>query len=209
MRKPIRFLSLMLVVSILGCCACSKKKSSKVTHENLIQAAKNHGAEEADNIDIYNTVMKDLVRPNGNEINICFTGKDSAQENYDQFVNMYMGFPKITVKELTVFTASDKTRETFFFAIALTAKDEKQAKKFFENRNETFSDSPKYDSGETDGYTYAISYSDSDQVALDGVYLKDNTAMYVRCYFYLMTDDGVRAASEFYKDLGLISPCDL
>ena len=200
MRKPVRILSLMLVVSILGCCACSKKKSSKVTHENLIRAVKNQGAEERDSIDVIMSMQRE-----GSIYAIC---EEDAQEQYDQFVNVFTGFPRVKVEKVTVFIDSDWTDESNFFAIALTAKKEKQAKEFFENRDEAISESAdKYDSGETDGYTYAIAYQDGDRAEMSGLYLKDDTIIFVRCLSE--SDDGIDKATEFYKDLGLISPCDL
>ena len=83
----------------------------------------------------------------------------------------------------------------------VTFEDEDYAKELFKNTDYDFSFDDNYASGKDSGIKYSVHH---DEDSMYGVYLQDNTALYIR----VVAEDteGLKPYESIIKDMGLFSP---
>ncbi len=207
-----KFISMVTVVAVALVCltGCS---ANAFTHDAFEKAARKYGMREMDSIESFvnerreTEYEKDLF---------YYTSKTNKEADAMYYSYLQMGFshyPEIHIKEFTMCIENIRVEidgqphignsEIYM----ITATDAGAAKELYDEFviNAT---GDNCDSGEKNGYEYAIGYqAASERHLLCGVYLKDNTVIYM--WNICDIEGGSSCANSFCKSLGLVSPMTL
>lgn len=203
MKTIKRIIAVTLVLSTLFCIAGCKKNAS-FTHESARAAFKKNGAEETEDISkIYQAFSR-----NNNEGGIYYTSKDGteAQQMFDSIVNRFKQYNEAEVETFTACVICHHKEKATTYFYMFTAKNEKDAKKHFDEISESAADSTYTDSGEKSGYKYTIGYESGDRCFIEGAYLKGNIVILVKA---IGPESSMKDADDLIKDMKLLSGYDL
>ena len=197
----------MVVVCMTGC-------SKDLTRRAFEKTARKYGMREIDYID---SIMEERSKEPGAKGNSLYYSSKNAEEAdalYYCFLHQgFKDFPKIQLQEFTmcfdnrVYTMENGDHFLQSEIYWVTASDKKAAIELYEELAKFCKvDNCAY--GEENGYNYSIRLVGGTEIQmLLGVYIKDNTVIYMRSGSEVAGDGG--CAHFFCKKLGLVSPLTL
>lgn len=202
-----RIISGVLLLSFCLCAvSCKRKKIDAFDHESLRTLFDDYGAEKTEDVDeFYKAFMKDDTVKGR-----WFASEDSsdAQYLYDTVANRFNQHPDCHPTDVSMFYAL-KEEYSYLVVYLFTTKKEITAQKIYASMSLDLLENDfegTASSGEKDGYKYTTNFAemDDDRFVNKGVYLKDNSFIYIQSYG--KTEDAVDEYNKFIKKTGLILP---